>query len=100
MIPIHVKSGIRADEIKSDVIQEAFKKGQFPKNDFSQNEDNNRIINSENLRFQKHILNCKEKARFKRVTIGAAYLEIQYCEGIGIYVHQWCLSHTLLLLCH
>ena len=49
MIPIHVKSGIRANEIKSDVIQEAFKKGQFPKNDFLQNEDNNRIINSENL---------------------------------------------------
>ena len=41
LIPIHVKSGIRANEIKSDVIQEAFKKGQFPKNDFLQNEDRN-----------------------------------------------------------
>tara|TARA_B100000989_G_scaffold110577_1_gene81109 strand:- start:159 stop:2573 length:2415 start_codon:yes stop_codon:yes gene_type:complete len=49
LIPIHVKSGIRANEIKSGVIQEAFKKGQFPKNDFLQNEDNNRTINSENL---------------------------------------------------
>ena len=49
LIPIHVKSGIRANEIKSDVIQEAFKKGQFPKNDFLQNQDNNRTIDSENL---------------------------------------------------
>ncbi len=49
LIPIHVKSGIRASEIKKGVIQEAFKQGQFPDNSLLENESNKTNINSENL---------------------------------------------------
>ena len=49
LIPIHVKSGIRASEIKKGVIQEAFKQGQFPDNNLLENENNKTNINSENL---------------------------------------------------
>ena len=49
LIPIHVKSGIRASEIKNGVIQEAFKQGQFPDSNLLEDENSNTNISSENL---------------------------------------------------
>ena len=49
LIPIYVKNGMRANEIKEGVIQEAFKPGQFPENYILQGNNNSIREKSQDL---------------------------------------------------